>query len=110
VPPRPPRLSPSAGNAFEGALQAAISVVLGMVGGYYADRYFGTGYVLSFIGLVLGGVAAVRRLLLIKIPDPQDPRDGSTNRDSTGSTDRGGPSTVRRGDSHADRGEDGSGG
>jgi hypothetical protein len=103
---RPPRLSPSAGNAFEGALQAGISVVLGMLGGYYADRYFGTGYVLSFLGLVLGGVAAVRRLLQIKIPEVRGP-----DRDSTrGSTDGGGPSTVRRGDSDADRGEDGSGG
>jgi F0F1-type ATP synthase assembly protein I len=73
--------------------------------GYYADARFGTLPLFSFIGLVLGGVAAVRRLLQIKIPEAPD-----AGRDSTTSTDGGEPSTVRRGDSHADRGEDESGG
>jgi hypothetical protein len=102
VPTPPRRPPPVAGGAFEGVLQAAISVVIALVGGYYADRYFGTGYVLMFVGFVLGGVAAVRRLLQISVPPAPEPHRGST--------DGGGPSTVRRGDSHADRGEDGSGG
>jgi F0F1-type ATP synthase assembly protein I len=75
-----------------------------MVGGYYADRYFGTGYLFLFVGLVLGGVAGVRRLLQIAVPPGPDAGRGSSS-----STDGGEPSTVRRGDSHADRGEDGSG-
>ena len=105
MPPPERRPSVAAGGAFEGVLQAAISVVIAMVGGYYADRYFGTGYVLLFVGFVLGGVAGVRRLLQIGVPPAPDAGRGSTS-----STDGGEPSTVRRGDSHADRGEDGSGG
>jgi F0F1-type ATP synthase assembly protein I len=104
----PKRPSTPLGRAFEGAFEAAIGVVVALLGGYYADRYFGTGYILTFVGLVLGGIAAVRRLLQIQNPPGPDvpTRDGSTR----GSTDRGEPSTVRRGESHADRGENGSGG
>ena len=94
------------GRAFEGAFEAAMSVVVGFVGGYYADDFFGTGYVLTFLGFLVGGIAAVRRLLQIQnLPAPGT--DGSAPK---GSTDQGEPSTVRRGESHADRGENGSGG
>lgn len=94
------------GRAAEGAFEAGISVVVAFLGGYYADRYFGTGYVLTFVGFVVGGVAAVRRLLQIQNPPPS-----SADRDpAQGSTDQREPSTVRRGESHADRGENGSGG
>jgi len=98
VPRVPKRPTTAAGRAFEAAFESAISVVVGILGGYYADRYFGTGYLFFFIGFVLGGVAAVRRLLQIPVPEvPGSDKD---------STDRAEPSTVRRGDSHADRGAD----
>ena len=107
--PKPP--STPAGRAFEGASEAAISVVLALVAGHYADSYFGTGQVLTLVGFVLGGIAGFRRLLRIGNPPPQ----GTSSREvadptgsTPGSTNRGEPSTVRRGESHADRGEDGS--
>ncbi len=101
------------GRAFEGALEAAISVVVAFIGGYYADRYFGTGHVLTFLGFIVGGIAAFRRLLRIGNPPPDDLASGEVsgrNGSTRGSTDQAEPSTVRRGESHADRGENGSGG
>jgi len=62
---RPPSPRSSWGRTYEAALEAVISVVLTIFGGYYADRYFGTEPVFLLIGLVLGGIAAVRRLLQI---------------------------------------------
>ena len=110
MPGAPKRPTTPMGRAFEGAFEASISVVVALLGGYYADRYFGTGYVLTFIGLVLGGIAAVRRLLQIHNPPAPGPETSTRNGATRGSTDGVEPSTVRRGESHADRGENGSGG
>ena len=118
--PRLPRLpkpaSTPTGRAFEGAFEAAISVVIAFIIGHYADQYFGTDPALTFIGFVLGGIAAFRRLLRIGNPPPEGPSSGAGsergsdgNGSTPGSTNRGEPSTVRRG-VNADRGENGSGG
>ncbi len=127
MPRVPKRPTSAAGRAFEGAFEAAISVVVAFLGGYYADRYFETGPVLTFLGFVVGGIAAFRRLLRIGNPPPGDSgreadereashrnasdRNGSEGNGSTiatrGSTDRVEPSTVRRGESHTDQGDHG---
>ena len=60
------------GRAFEGAFEAAVSLVLGVVLGYYADRWLGTEPVALFVGLIMGFVAGFRRLLRIKWPEPPD--------------------------------------
>lgn len=60
------------GQAFERALQAGFSVVIGFLGGYYADRWLGTPYIFMVLGLVVGGIAGVRALLQIPVPPPTE--------------------------------------
>ncbi len=64
---RKPR-SPNTGRAFEGALEAALAVPLGVVVGYYLDRWLGTEPILLFVFLVLGFATSVRKLLSIQWP------------------------------------------
>jgi hypothetical protein len=54
-------------RAWEAAFEAGLSVVVGVVLGYYADRWLGTEPVLLFLFMILGGVAGVRRLLGIQV-------------------------------------------
>jgi F0F1-type ATP synthase assembly protein I len=64
-----PRSSLSAGGrAFEGAFEAAASVAIGVVLGYYADRWLGTEPFLLFFFLVVGSIAGFQRLLRIQVP------------------------------------------
>jgi len=100
---RPSRPRTTWGRAYEASIEAVISVVLAMLGGYYADRYFGTEPVLMFIGLVLGGVAAVRRLLKIGPGTPAGPQtmEGRDDAARPEARSEGSVSTVR------ERGDDG---
>ena len=68
---RPRPAATAAGRAFEGAFEAGLAVVVGVVLGYYADRWLGTEPFLLFLFLVLGGVAGFRRLLRIEWPKPE---------------------------------------
>jgi F0F1-type ATP synthase assembly protein I len=43
-------------------------VAIGVVLGYYADRWLGTEPVFLFVFLVVGSIAAFRRLLRIGVP------------------------------------------
>ncbi len=62
-------------RAFEGALEASLAGVVGVVLGYYCDRWLGTEPVFLFAFLILGFVAGFRRLLQIK-PGQADQDDG----------------------------------
>ncbi len=62
----------SFGPAWEGSLEAGLSVAIGVVLGYYADRWLDTEPVFLFVFLVVGSIAAFRRLLRIGVP--QDTR------------------------------------
>jgi len=84
--PQPPK-SPS-GRAFEGAFEAALSVVVGLALGYYADRWLGTEPVLLFVFLIVGGIAGFRRLLRIEWPDVEQSNSETPRSDSVQSGDR----------------------
>lgn len=80
------------GQAFEGAFEASIAVVVAMALGYYCDRWLGTGPVFLFLGLIVGAVAGFRRLLQIRWPETSEPRRGPEHTRSEGSEPRdGGP-------------------
>ena len=69
------------GKAFEGSFEAGISVAVGVVLGYYADRWLGTEPYLLFFFLIVGAIAGFQRLLRIATPpatgSPGDPRQDS---------------------------------
>ncbi len=73
--PRSPAASSPTGRAFEGAFEAGLSVVVGVVLGYYCDRWLGTKPVFLFVFMILGGVAGFRRLLRIQWPTSPGPDD-----------------------------------
>ena len=64
-------------RAFEGALEAALAVVVGVVLGYYCDRWLGTEPFFLFVFLILGFVAGFRLLLQIQWPGPTNRDDSS---------------------------------
>ena len=99
-PPRPP--AAPWGPAFEGALQAGLSVVIGIVAGYYADRWLGTSPFLLIFLTVAGVVAAVRCLIeLTQLAQPSEQDHGSTPSaaDPTGTSSQ---SRTGQSDLHAD--------
>ena len=57
-------------------IELAITVVVGVIAGYYADRHFGTKPVLimigAFSGIVLGFYAMLKTLFSIKKSDSRD--------------------------------------
>ena len=65
-------------RAFEGALEAALAVVVGVVLGYYCDRWLGTEPIFLFVFLILGFVAGFRRLLQISWPGQGGRDDGGS--------------------------------
>ena len=67
--PRPPNWGP----AWEGSLEAGLSVAIGVVLGYYADRWLGTEPFLLFFFLVVGSIAGFQRLLRIQVPPATGP-------------------------------------
>ena len=70
---------PAWGRAWEGSLEAGMSVAVGVVLGYYADRWLDTGPFFLFFFLIAGAIAGFRRLLRIGVPpdtgSPGDDRD-----------------------------------
>ena len=64
--------SPNTGRAFESAFEAALAVPLGVVVGYYLDRWLGTEPILLFVFLLLGFATSVRKLLAIQWPSSND--------------------------------------
>ncbi len=73
---KPPTPVTATGRAFEGAFEAGLSVAVGVVLGYYADRWLGTEPLLLFFFLIVGSIAGFRRLLRIGVPtDTGSPRD-----------------------------------
>lgn len=59
--PRPP--ASQWGRAFEVSLQFALSILVGVVIGYYLDRWLGTESIFLFVFLALGFAAGIRNLL-----------------------------------------------
>ncbi len=77
-PAAPPKVS---GRAFEGAFEAGLSVAVGVVLGYYADRWLGTEPFLLFFFLIIGSIAGFRRLLRIGVPTDTGPSDAGRDED-----------------------------
>ena len=69
------------GRAFEGALEGALSMAIGVVLGYYADRWLGTSPWLLLFFMVVGLIAGVRRLLRIQIPTNTGSPDARENQE-----------------------------
>ena len=65
---REPSMRNVQARAWEGALEAGLSVAVGVVLGYYADRWLGTEPLLLFFFLIAGSIAGFRRLLRIASP------------------------------------------
>ena len=78
---RPPTPSTVSGRAFEGAFEAGLSVAVGVVLGYYADRWLGTEPFLLFFFLIVGSIAGFRRLLRIGVPTDSRPSADGENED-----------------------------
>lgn len=70
-----PKRAAAFGGAFEGALEAGFSVAIGVVLGYYADRWLGTEPWLLFFFMIVGAIAGFQRLLRIRIPPATGPSD-----------------------------------
>jgi F0F1-type ATP synthase assembly protein I len=86
------------GLKAEAAWEAVLSVVVGMVLGYYADRWLGTEPVLFFGFLLLGCVTGFRRLLRLA-QQTLPPGDSSATADgSPGSRSRTAEGEERAGD------------
>lgn len=71
----------SRGRAFEGSFEAGLSVAVGVVLGYYADRWLGTEPYLLFFFLIVGAIAGFQRLLRIASP-PATGSSGGPRQDS----------------------------
>ena len=78
---RAPTPRSAQGRAFEGAFEAGLSVAVGVVLGYYADRWLGTGPYLLFFFLIVGSIAGFRRLLRIGVPTDSRPSADGENED-----------------------------
>jgi F0F1-type ATP synthase assembly protein I len=69
------------GRSAEAAWEAALSVVVGAFLGYFADKWLGTGPVLTIVLLIVGMIAAFRRLLRLSAAErPPDRSDTPENR------------------------------
>lgn len=62
------------GRALEAGVQFSAAVGVGMVIGYYADRWLGTAPWLMFLFLAFGFAAGLRNLLRLT-PPPRGPSD-----------------------------------
>ncbi|HXX48383.1 MAG TPA: AtpZ/AtpI family protein [Myxococcota bacterium] len=71
---RRPRYTPiQMGRSAEAAWEAALSVVVGAFLGYFADKWLGTGPVFTIALLLVGMIAAFRRLLRLSATDRSEP-------------------------------------
>ena len=82
---REPSIRNVQARAWEGALQAGLSVAVGVVLGYYADRWLGTEPFLLFFFLIVGSIAGFRRLLSIQVPPATGP---SSDREPQGGNEK----------------------
>ena len=64
-------------KAYQGALEAVLSIPIGIGLGYLADRYFGTGPVLLLIGLAAGFASFVIRISGLRALVEEASEDGS---------------------------------
>jgi F0F1-type ATP synthase assembly protein I len=69
---RPRSTRSQTARAWEAAFQAALSIGVGVVLGYYVDRWLGTEPVFLFVFMAAGLVACVRTLLRIQTPGASD--------------------------------------
>lgn len=72
-------LGRSGSDAYLGAWEAVIALVLGAVGGYYADQWLDTAPIGQIMGLVLGFAAMVIRLIRLRPEEPIEAEPNPTN-------------------------------
>ena len=79
------RPSPVAGVAYQGAFKSVFSILIGAGLGYAADRYFETGPWCMLLGLLLGFVAFILRLVRLgrQIEDRDTKSVGMGDKDQT---------------------------
>ena len=74
---RRPRYAPmQMGRTAEAAWEASLSVVVGAGIGFLLDRWAGTAPWLMVVFVVLGTLAAFRRLLLLAKVESREPKNG----------------------------------
>ena len=64
-------------KAYQGALEAVLSILIGTGLGYLADRLFGTGPVFLLLGLAAGFASFVIRISRLRTLVDEAPEDGS---------------------------------
>jgi F0F1-type ATP synthase assembly protein I len=64
-------------RAYEGALEAVLTIPIGLGLGYLADRYFGTEPVFLLLGLALGFASFVVRISRLRALIEETSEDGS---------------------------------
>ena len=64
-------------KAYQGALEAVLSIPIGMGLGYLADRQFGTGPIFFLLGLAAGFASFVIRMIRLRALVDEGPEDGS---------------------------------
>ena len=64
-------------KAYQGALEAVLSIPIGMGLGYLVDRQFGTGPVFLLLGLAAGFASFVIRMSRLRALVDEGPKDGS---------------------------------
>ncbi len=64
-------------KAYQGALEAVLSIPIGMGLGYLVDRFFGTGPVFLFLGLAMGFASFVMRISSLRSLVDEAREDGS---------------------------------
>ena len=80
----PPRLAPiKMGRTAEAAWEASLSVVVGAVIGYFADKWAGTAPWLMVVFVVLGTAAAFRRLIRLAQVTLEEEQKRPPNGDGT---------------------------
>jgi F0F1-type ATP synthase assembly protein I len=64
-------------KAYQGALEAVLSIPIGMGLGYLADHHFGTGPLFLLLGLAGGFASFVLRISRLRALVEEAPEDGS---------------------------------
>jgi len=74
---KPGSLTKRGAKAYQGALEAVLSIPIGMGLGYLVDRFFGTGPVFLFLGLATGFASFVMRISRLRALVEEAMEDGS---------------------------------
>jgi len=74
---KPGSLTRQGMKAYQGALEAVLSIPIGMGLGYLADHYFGTGPLFFLVGLAAGFASFVIRMIRLRALVDEGPEDGS---------------------------------